>query len=67
MNLPRLIVGGLLLLLAVLELFGMRGHGGAALCARLLIMEVAGFTGVQVALGKRIPGFRRQIWDTPRG
>ena len=59
MKTPRYIVGGLLLLLAVLQLLGMRGHAGAALWARVLIMCLTGFIGTQVLQGKRIPGFRR--------
>jgi hypothetical protein len=54
---PRHIVGGLLLLLAVLCLFALRGHAGMGLYARLLVMVVAGFDGTQVLRGKRIPGF----------
>jgi hypothetical protein len=57
---PRHIVGGLLLVLAILCLFGVRGHAGMALAARLMVMEVAGFIGMQVFLGKRIPGFSRR-------
>ena len=56
---PRRIVGGLLLLLAVLCLFGLRGHAGMTLAARVLIMEVAGFIGTQVLLGKRLPRINR--------
>jgi hypothetical protein len=56
---PRHIVGGLLLLLAVLCLLGLRGQAGTALVARFLVMEVAGFIGIQVFLGRRLPGFNR--------
>ncbi len=58
---PRSIVGGLLLLLAVLCLFGLRGHAGMGLYGRLLVMMVAGFVGTQVLRGKRLPGFN---WRT---
>ena len=56
---PRRIVGGSLLLLAVLCLFGLRGHAPMALAARVLIMEAAGFIGTQVFFGKRLPGINR--------
>ena len=54
---PRHVVGGLLLLLAVLCLFALRGHAGIGLYARLLVMLAAGFVGTQVLRGKRLPGF----------
>jgi hypothetical protein len=54
-------VGGLLLLLAVLCLLGLRGHAGMALAARVLGIEVTGFIGMQVFLGQRLPGFH---WRT---
>jgi hypothetical protein len=58
---PRHIVGGLLLLLAVLCLLGLRGHTRMGLYARLLVMVMAGFDGTQVLRGKRLPGFH---WRT---
>jgi hypothetical protein len=58
---PRRIVGGLLLLLALFCLFGLRSHEGLAFWARLLVMVAAGFIGGQVWLGERLPGFH---WRT---
>ena len=61
MTIPRTIVGGALLVLAVLVYLGALSHPGAAPWARVLIASIAAFLGTQVLLGKRIPGFH---WRT---
>ena len=60
MSTPRKIVGGLLLVLAALVYMGVFSHPGAP-WARLLLACIDAFLGVQVLLGKRIPGFH---WRT---
>ena len=60
MSAPRKIVGGLLLVLAALVYMGVFTHPGAP-WARLLLACIDAFLGVQVLLGKRIPGFH---WRT---
>ena len=62
MSTPRKIVGGLLLVLAALVYMGVFTHPGAP-WARLLLACIDAFLGVQVLLGKRIPGFH---WRTRR-
>ena len=61
MSTPRKIVGGALLVLAALVYLGVFTHPGAAPWARLLLACIAAFLGIQVLLGKRIPGFH---WRT---
>jgi Na+/H+ antiporter NhaA len=62
MSTPRKIVGGLLLVLAALVYLGLITHPeSAAPWARVLLSCIAAFLGVQVLLGKRIPGFH---WRT---
>jgi len=61
MSTPRKVVGGLLLVLAVLVYLGLITHPGAAPWARVLLSCIAAFLGIQVLLGKRIPGFH---WRT---
>ena len=61
MSTPRKIVGGMLLVLAALVYLGVFTHPGAAPWARLLLACIATFLGIQVLLGKRIPGFH---WRT---
>ena len=63
MSTPRKIVGGMLLVLAALVYLGVFTHPGAAPWARLLLACIAAFLGIQVLLGKRIPGFH---WRTRR-
>ena len=60
MSTPRKIVGGVLLVLAALVYMGVFTHPGAP-WARLLLACIDAFLGVQVLLGKRIPGFH---WRT---
>ena len=61
MSTPRKIVGGVLLVLAALVYLGVFTHPAAAPWARLLLACIAAFLGIQVLLGKRIPGFH---WRT---
>jgi len=61
MSKPRKIVGGALLVLAALVYLGVFTHPGAAPWARLLLACIDAFLGIQVLLGKRIPGFH---WRT---
>ena len=61
MSTPRKIVGGVLLVLAALVYMGVFTHPGGAPWIRLLLACVDAFLGVQVLLGKRIPGFH---WRT---
>jgi len=61
MSTPRKIVGGMLLVLAALVYLGVFTHPGAAPWARLLLACIAAFLGIQVLLGRRIPGFH---WRT---
>ena len=61
MSTPRKIVGGLLLILATLVYVGLFSHPGQAPWTRLLLTCIIAFLGIQVTLGKRIPGFR---WRT---
>ena len=63
MNTPRKIVGGLLLVLAALVYLGLFTQPGSAPWVRLLLACIDAFLGVQVLLGKRIPGFH---WRTRR-
>jgi len=58
---PRKIVGGVLLVLAVLVYLGLFTHPAAAPWIRVLLACIAAFVGTQVTLGKRIPGFRRRM------
>ena len=60
MSTPRKIVGGLLLVLAALVYMGVFTRPGAP-WARLLLACIDLFLGIQVLLGKRIPGFH---WRT---
>ena len=62
MSRPRKIVGGVLLVLAALVYLGVFTHQGAP-WIRLLLACIDAFLGVQVLLGKRIPGFH---WRTRR-
>ncbi len=61
MSTPRKIVGGVLLVLAALVYMGVFTHPSGAPWTRLLLACIDGFLGVQVLLGKRIPGFH---WRT---
>ena len=61
MSTPRKIVGGVLLVLAALMYLGVFTHPDAAPWARLLLACIDAFLGIQVLLGKRIPGFH---WRT---
>jgi len=63
MNVPRKIIGGLILVLAVLVYLGLLSHPGAAPWTRVLLASIIAFVGTQVTLGKRLPGFR---WRTRR-
>jgi len=58
MSTPRKIVGGVLLVLAALVYLGLFSHAGAAPWIRVVLTCIIAFVGIQVALGKRIPGFR---------
>jgi len=63
MSTPRKIVGGLLLVLAALVYLGVFTQPRSAPWVRLLLACIDAFLGVQVLLGKRIPGFH---WRTRR-
>ncbi len=63
MTVPRMIVGGLLLILAGLMFFGLIAHVHVAPWARLLLTLLIAFVCTQVLFGKRLPGFS---WRTKR-
>ena len=61
MSTPRKIVGGLLLVLGALVYLGLFTHPNAAPWIRVLLSCIAAFVGMQVILGKRLPGFRWRL------
>ena len=59
-NLPRVLVGASLLLLAVVFfIVGVANTTGTPSVARFLVAMTAAFVGTQMVLGRRVPGMRR--------